>query len=174
MISRYVNLICFLSQNFGFAQSKSEIDYLLNEISETKDSKEITKTSQALEIITYGEKILPILTEFFIDSTPTSVKSECQNRNLTKGEIAIILADKMEWMPYFALTGMQNCLLEFCENNPNLIEYYLDWINRDGVLNFKNKYISWLSKDWIKRVKGEKRRERKKIIREWEENQDHK
>lgn len=65
-------------------------------------------------------------------------------------------------MPYFVLTGMQNCLLEFCENNPNLIEYYLPWINRDGVLNFKDKYINWLSKDWIKRVKGEKRRERGK------------
>lgn len=67
--------------------------------------------------------------------------------------------------------GMRNCLLEFCENNPNLIEFYLDWINRDGVLNFKDNYINWLSKDWIKRVKGEKRRERKKIIREWKINQ---
>lgn len=96
-----VFLIYFLSQNFGFAQSKSEIDNLLNEISESKDSKEITETSQALEIIAYGEKVLPILAEFFIDSTLTSVKSECRNRNLTKGEIAIILADKIEWMPYF-------------------------------------------------------------------------
>jgi len=166
-----VFLICFLNLNFGFAQSKSEIDYLLNEIAETKDSKEITETIQALEIIAYGGKVLPILTEFFIDSTPTSVKSECQNRNLTKGEIAIILADKVERMPYALLMGVRNCLLEFCENNPNLIEYYLPWINRDGALNFKVKYINWLSKDWIKRAKGEKRRERKKIIREWKINQ---
>ncbi|MFX1621386.1 hypothetical protein JZ972_11070, partial [Riemerella anatipestifer] len=77
--------------------------------------------------------------DFFTNSTLTNVKSECQKRNLTKGEIAIIIADQIEKMPYALLTGVQNCLLEFCENNPNWIEYYFGWIKNDGIERFKEK-----------------------------------
>ena len=160
-------LTLFLNLNLSFSQTKSEIDSLLNGIVETENSKEITKNAQAIKIVAFGEKSLPILAEFFTDSTQTKIKSECHSRNLTKGEIAIIMADQIDRMPYALLTGVQNCLLEFCKDNPNLIEYYLPWINRDGFLNFKEKYTSWLSGEWIKNVKGKERRERKKIINEW-------
>ena len=140
-------LTILLNLNLSFSQTESEIDSLLTEISETENTKEIAKTEQAKKIITFGEKALLTLTEFFTDSTLTKVKSECQKRNLTKGEIAIIMADRIEFMPYAKLTGIQNCLLTFCENNPNLIEYYLWAIKRDGVENFKNKYKNWLVSD---------------------------
>ena len=160
-------LTLLLNLNLSFSQTKSEINSLLNGIVETENSKGIIKTEQAKKIIAFGEKSLPILAEFFTDSTQTRIKSECHSRNLIKGEIAIIMADQIDRMPYALLTGVQNCLLEFCKDNPNLIEYYLPWINRDGFLNFKEKYISWLSGEWIKIVKGKERCERKKIINEW-------
>ena len=156
------------------AQTVSEIDSLLNGIAETENSKEITKTEQADKIIAFGEKSLIILSEFFTDSTLTNVKSDCQERRLTKGEIAIIMADRIEGMPYAQLTRVQNCLLTYCENNPNFIEYYLPWINRDGTENFKNKYVDWIYDterlDWPIKLKGKARKERKKMIREWKKN----
>ncbi|MDO5970863.1 hypothetical protein Q4Q35_13700 [Flavivirga aquimarina] len=143
----FIFLIIALNLNLSFSQTKSEIGSLLNGISETENSKEITKTEQAKKIIAFGENSLTTLAEFFTDSTLTKVKSECQERNLTKGEIAIIIADQIEFMPYLTLTGIQNCLLTFCENNPNLVEYYFDAIKRDGVENFQKKYIDWLKSE---------------------------
>ena len=158
-----------MNLNLGLAQTKSEIDSLLNGISETENSKEITKTVQAEKLIAFGEKSLPVLAEFFTDSTLTKIKSECQERNLTKGELAIVMADRIEGMPYATITGVQNCLLTFCKGNPNLIEYYLWAIKDNGTENFKKKYIEWLASDerikWRPLIDYKTKRERKKEIR---------
>ena len=137
-------LILVLNVTFGLAQTEFKINYLINEISKTKNSIEIVETEEADELIGFGHNILPTLAYFFTDSTITKVKSECQKRNLTKGEIAIIIADQIQRMPYARLTGVQNCLFEFCENNPNWIEYYFPWIKNDGFENFEKKYKEWL------------------------------
>ncbi|MCH3883414.1 hypothetical protein [Tenacibaculum aquimarinum] len=158
-------LTILLNLNLSFSQTESEIDLLLNGISETENSKEITKTEQAKKIIAFGENSLKTLAEFFTDSTLTKVKSECQERNLTKGEIAIIIADRIEGMPYFIVTGVQNCTMEFCENNPNLIEYYLPWIEKDGGKPFKEKYINWLA-SYDRKSKNERRKEKRKLKKE--------
>ena len=102
-------IILFFTFNFGLSQTKTEIDSLLNEIAKTENSKEIINTNEGKKFIEYGWKLLPMLSEFFIDQTETNVKSECVGRNLTKGEIAIIMADRIEGMPYGKLTGIQNC-----------------------------------------------------------------
>jgi hypothetical protein len=166
--------VLLLNLNLGFSQTESEIDSLLIGIAETENSKEIIKTEQALKIMAFGEKSLPILAEFFPDSTLTNVKSECRERNLKKGEIAIIMADHIERMPYATLTGVRNCFMTFCENNPNLIEYYLPWINRDGIEKFQTKYVNWLYDkehlDWPIKLRGKARKERKKMIRERNKN----
>ncbi len=67
---------------------------------------------------------LTYLAKFFDIPTQTIIYSDCQNRFLTKGEVAIIVADRLKTMPYYNLTGIQNCTLSHCENNSNLIEYY--------------------------------------------------
>ena len=72
-------------------------------------------------------------------------------------------------MPYFTVTGIQNCLITFCENNPNLIEYYLWSIKRDGTEQFKEKYLAWLGSDdrieWTPLLDYKSKKERKKEIR---------
>jgi len=152
MKKTFIILTFIVNLNLGFGQTKTQIDSLLNTIAEIENSKEITKTVEAEKIIIFGEKSLPILAEFFTDSTVTKVKSECQERNLTKGELSIIMADRIERMPYATITGIQNCTLTFCKNNPNLIEYYLWAIKRDGIGAFQDKYKDWLvsddRKDW--------------------------
>ena len=142
---KLILIISILNFNLGFTQTKSDINLLLNGIAETEDSKGIIKTEQAEKIIYFGEKALPILANIFTNSTLTKIKSECQERNLTKGEVAIILADKIEMMPYAKLTGIQNCLLTFCKDNPNFIEYYLNSIKKNEIEVFKIKYIEWLT-----------------------------
>jgi hypothetical protein len=139
-------LIVIMLQNFGFAQSKSEIDSLLVIVSTTQNSKDISKSLAFKKIENYKNKALPILAEFFTNAQLTKVYSECQSKNLTKGEIAIIVADKIKMMPYAALTGVQNCLLIFCEKNPNFIEYYFNQIQERGIAEFQKKYIDWLNK----------------------------
>ena len=156
--------------NFGFSQTKTEIDSLLNQIAKNKDSKEITITDEGKNFINFGWKSLPIISEFFFDQTETNVKSECLGRNLTKGEVAIIMADRIEGMPYARVTGIQNCTLTFCEKNINLIEYYLPYIQRDGIEKFQTKYKEWLAsddrKEWTPIIEYKTKRERKEIIRE--------
>lgn len=163
-------IIVVLISSFGFSQSKSEIENLLDGISKIENSKEITKTKQAEKLIEYGWRILPTLAEFFTDQTLTEIKSECNNRILNKGEIAIIIADRIEGIPYARVTGIQNCTLTFCEKNANLIEYYLPFIERDGIEIFKEKYMEWLASDdrieWTPLLTYQTKKERKKIMRE--------
>ena len=179
MKKNYLTLIIgILIWNIGFSQSKSDIENLLDEISKVEDSKEISKTEQAKKLMKYGWRILPTLAEFFTDQTLTNIESGCNNRNLKKGEVAIIMADRIEGMPYARVTGIQNCTFTFCDKNPNLIEYYLPFIERDGIENFQKKYLKWLASDdridWkpmlsIYKTKKEWRkmiRDRKKAIRE--------
>ncbi|WP_430426268.1 hypothetical protein [Maribacter litoralis] len=165
----FILIFLVVSQNFVFSQTEMEIDSLLQKIAETENSRGILKTVQAEKIISYGESSLPILSDFFTDSTETKVFSECQARNLSKGELAIIMADGIDRMPYMRITGIQNCLLTYCENNPNWIEYYLFAINRDGLNNFQTKYKDWLA--YLKLSDKKKRKVERKNSREFRTQQ---
>ena len=131
--------------NLAFSQSTIEIDSLLNRIAEIESSKDIIKTDQALKIISYGKKSLPILSGYFADTTQTKLYSECNNRTLKRGEIAIIMADAIQRMPYLRITGIQYCDIIYCQDNPNWIEYYLYAINRGGLDNFQRNFNEWLA-----------------------------
>ncbi len=161
----FILIILVVNQNLALSQTEMEIDSLLDGIAKTENSKGIIKTVQAEKILSYGESSLPILTGFFTDSTTTKVYSECQARHLSKGELAIIMADGIDRMPYFRITGMQNCLLTFCEDNPNLIEYYFYAINRDGISNFQIKYQDWLA--YLNLSEKEKRKVERKNSKEF-------
>jgi hypothetical protein len=144
-------LLLVIFQASAFAQTKVDVESLLSKIGETANSINIIKNKSAEELTAGGKNILPILTDYFTDTTKVKTYSDCLDRNLTSGEIAIIVADRIEMMPYATLTGMQNCILTFCEKNPNFIEYYLDYV-RDDVGEFQNKYKAWLQsnerKEW--------------------------
>ena len=116
-----------------------------------KTQKKLQKLYKAQGIIGLGKNSLLNLASFFTDKTLSQIKSECNKRYLTKGEIAIIMADQIQFMPYAKLTGIQNCTLSFCKDNPNLVEYYLDAIENTGVEVFQKKYIDWLKSDEYKK-----------------------
>lgn len=147
---KILTILLLLSVNIqiGFTQNvlAVEIDRLISAISLIDSSQKIIETEEAAQIIKMGEDGLIILSDFFADTTITNIKSKCQNRKLVKGEIAIILADRIELMPYYYLTKIQNCLMTFCEDNPNLIEYYLNSIKRD-LNSFTKDYKEWLNSE---------------------------
>lgn len=140
-------LLLAIFHDSAFAQTKAEVESLLAIIGDTANSRNIIKSQSAEALAALGKEVLPILTDNFLDSTEVDTFSDCLSRNLTRGEIAIILADKIEMMPYATLTGVQNCLLTFCENNPNFIEYYLDYVRHDDLGVFQKKYKEWLQSD---------------------------
>lgn len=142
-----VIIILLVNMNNSFAQTISKVDSLLQEIGTIKDSKNIIKTNQAIQIMVFKDSALPVLAELFTDTTPTQIHSECQDRTLTKGEIAVILADRILPMPFAVLIGVQNCLMIYCDNNPNRVEYHLDILQRKEMVNFQNTYKEWLTSD---------------------------
>jgi hypothetical protein len=150
------NITCILAFTFSsvaFSQSTQDVSTLLDSIMTVKNSKDIAKTF-APAIAPYNKKTLPVLATFFADSTATNVYSDCLERKLSRGELAIIVADLNESMPYYKVTGVQNCILEFCEGNPNLIEYYLDFIKSRGTAVFIEKYTSWITSREGKKHQG--------------------
>ncbi|WP_298511502.1 hypothetical protein [uncultured Kordia sp.] len=140
-----IGILLFFFSSVSFSQSPAQIKELLDNIASVKNSKDIVTSEAAKKLISYDKKILLALAFHFTDDTETSVVSECQNRTLTKGEIAMIIADHIDSMPYFQLTGIQNCTLTFCEKNPNLIEYYFWFFKTSSEkVIFRNKYITYI------------------------------
>jgi hypothetical protein len=139
-------LFVFFFCTFLNAQDQSTIESIITEISKEVDSSQsIIKNEHAKKIISYGVDVIPTLTELYTDSSPTKIYSSCLDRFLNKGEIAIILTDRIERMPYYIVTRIQNCTMDFCENNPNHIEYYFGYIQRDGLNLFKQRYVTWFN-----------------------------
>ena len=141
-----VILFLFLKLNC-FSQTNIEVYSLLKEISLTKDSREIVNTNAGKVILAYDWKAATLLSEFFLDSNKTKVYSDCLERYLTIGELAIIIADRIDGMNYYRLTLLQNCLAEFCNGNANLIEYYLPYIHESGLSDFKERYLLWIKSE---------------------------
>jgi hypothetical protein len=148
MMKTIISIFLIAQSLLCFSQTDSKIDSLLGALSDVARAADLSTRPPAIQIMNYGSDALPVLAKHFSDTSVTQVISDCQNIYLTKGEIAIIIADRIEIMPYMMLTGIQNCILEFCRDNPNWVEYYLSAIRRDGVISFQKKYLNWLkSKD---------------------------
>ena len=125
------------------AQIGENVEREFNKILLTKNSKEISHSSSLVTLQKkYGKSSLVYLAKLFDIPTKTNVYSDCHNRFLTKGEIAIIIADQIDRMPYFELTGIQNCTLTYCDGNPNLIEYYFSYLK--SYNEFQRKYYQYL------------------------------
>ena len=139
-------LLIFLLSFASYAQHGQDVELHFNEILKTKNSKDIINSSGFKYIENrYEKKSLVYLAKFFDIPTQTIIYSDCQNRFLTKGEVAIIVADRIKMMPYYNLTGIQNCTLSYCENNSNLIEYYFSFIK--SYSEFQRKYYHYLKSE---------------------------
>ena len=133
------------------SQSHVQLDSLLSQFQ--GKSSAISESQHGKLVYSLGRKSLRELASFFSDTSVSKVFSTCNNRNLTKGEIAMVMADHIEMMPYQLLTGLQNCILIFCEENLNRIEYYFSAIEAMGRPKFTSNYLAWLSSKRRKKIR---------------------
>ena len=133
------------SQTADFGINKVGIDTMLVELGKIEISKKISSNFYSKEIRDLGINILPILSDFFSDTSETNIYSRCLNRKLNKGETALILADLIEIIPNQILPGLESDINDSCFNNSINLELYLNSIKRDGILKFQEKYKEWLN-----------------------------
>jgi hypothetical protein len=105
-------------------------------------SDEITTCEHGKRIINSGKEILPFLKEKFTDSTETKVYSSFNKRNLTFGELAIILASEIKSIPIAYVVGIQQCTPPFDMD----IEYYLGRI-KENPRRFVENYTKWIQEE---------------------------
>ena len=103
----------------------------------TSDSIEICQSGQKL--INSGLEILPFLQVEFKDSTETKIYSEYNKRNLTIGEVAIIIANSIKQIPIFQVIGVEQCIPPFERD----VEKFLDAIKYRPE-RFYQEYANWI------------------------------
>lgn len=113
---------------------------------EINNSNKLDSCEHAIKIINSGIEILPYLKEKFADSTKTEVFSTYNNRNLTLGEIAIVLAGKIKLTPIFYVVGIQQCTPPYDSD----LEHFLYRIEEDPN-KFIAKYSEWLKRELSKK-----------------------
>lgn len=118
----------------------SEIKESLSLISkEITNSDDIESCKSGERLINSGTEILPSLSHHFLDSTQTTVFSKINDRTLTIGEIAIIIAGEIKPIPIARVVGIQQCTPPFQMD----IEYYF-WKIKMNPVDFLEKYNSWI------------------------------
>ncbi|MCD2424832.1 hypothetical protein LQ567_18765 [Niabella pedocola] len=150
--------ILLINATGAYGQSLAEMDSLVRAAGSIRNSNQLAQSRQLAVAKGYGPSALFVLAALFNKEGETGIYSDCRKRNLTEGEVAMIFADGIEWMPYATLTGMQNCTLTFCEDNLNKIEYYFGVIHLIGVETFQKRYLNWLNGKERKRYLKEERR----------------
>lgn len=114
---------------------------LINVTEEVSNSDSIELCLNGQKIINNGKDILPFLMEHFKDSTVTNVYSVYNKRNLTTGEVAMILSNSIQQIPIAQVVGVQQCIPPF-EGD---IEIFLGHIeNRPD--RFYKEYENWIKK----------------------------
>lgn len=135
---------------------------LLQIDSATTNSKFIINNPIAEEIKKKGRPMIPLLMKHFADTTETSIYSECIGRDLRLGEVAFIITESIDFMPLFLVTGIQNCLLTFCEDNPNAIEYYFPKeFENERLSSYASNYEDWYYSEDRKEELKQEEKERK-------------
>lgn len=110
---------------------------------EITSSDDIESCRNGEKLINSGIQILPGLQDHFSDSAETKVFSKINDRTLTIGEIAIIIANKIKPIPIARVVGIQQCTPPFKSD----IEHYF-WKIKLNPSNFIEKYNEWIRDEY--------------------------
>jgi len=93
---------------------------------------------------------IPELIKLLVDTSTSKVKNINTDTYYKKGDLALILINYIEWVPFYSITRVQWCICCDCGNMPNGFLQYLD-ANRP---EFQNKYVLYFrSKERRKNIK---------------------
>ncbi|TVZ55827.1 hypothetical protein OD91_1095 [Lutibacter sp. Hel_I_33_5] len=149
----------------SYSQTNEKIEHLLDEILLIDGNyNNIIESKQANELISYGEKILPKLTFFFTSLEISKLSYKCYNYNFTKGEISIMIAERIEPIPNFKIKyPVENYLWAGCKGFPKWVNYNIQKIRVGGLEQFKLIYTKWLNSSKRKRINRKNKRKLKKM-----------
>lgn len=89
------------------------------------------------------------------------VYSQCKSRHLTYGEVTFIIMEHIEIIPSSLALGIQNCTHTYCNDNPNLIEYYFTYSDSYTYSNLFSSYRNYLfskrRKEFITHIRDKNR-----------------
>lgn len=112
---------------------------LLDISNQVSNSDSIVLCKAGQKILNSGKEIIPYLQSNFLDSTVTNVYSEENQRNLSIGEVAILLTSTIQQIPIFQVVGVQQCTPPFETD----IEHFLDYIKKNPN-RFLENFDIWM------------------------------
>ena len=130
-----LSIFFYLHFTYSFGQKKLELsDLFLKTSKEVVNTKEIGANKNIIVFSENKQNSIKFLIEEFTNTKSTKVYSDCLKRNINLGELAIIIVDKIEPMPYLKLTAIKNAeekSKQYCKSG-NVIEFYLNQISMEG------------------------------------------
>ncbi len=120
-------------------------DYLC-QLENDLDSKSIQYNTSLCQIIIETQDPLMLIQELE-NHDPSRVYSTCVSRYLTYAEVALIVMEHIEPIPYFAALGIQNCTRVKCPGNSNLIEYFFAYWGDYNYEYLLRKYRHYLTSE---------------------------
>ncbi len=142
---RFALALLLFSLSFGLdgQDSSTPVCDCLARLEQELDSKEIKDHPCLGRII--GQVEDPLLLINDLDNVDSSlVYSHCKSRYLTFGEVALIVMERIEHIPYATALGIQNCTHAHCEDNLNLIEYFFSYWDDFTYDNLFDEYRDYL------------------------------
>lgn len=90
-------------------------------------------------MVKYGAPVIVHLMDMLDDTTVTKLFNSCTNKNYTVGDLAFLLIDEIEWIPFALVIKMQWCTFRACGSLP---DYFWDYL-RENRKSFKQNYQTY-------------------------------
>lgn len=95
-------------------------------------------------IVHYDTSAIKYLAQRITDTTETSIPIECTTLNYRIGDLAILLINDIEQIPWAAVTNIQWCIFSRCSMLP---EAFLEWVATNRA-KFRSQYLTyWASEE---------------------------
>ncbi len=132
--------------------SDNSIDKLFNAVTspphciivrrDSSINKEVTIDSLYLNIIKDGKSAVPYLIRQLIDTTDTKIFSQFLKRYLKRSDLALLLINDIEHIPFAKITRMQWCICCDCINFPVDFFQYFDKNRIEFHKNYREYFYS--------------------------------
>jgi hypothetical protein len=146
-VNRMVSLIKTIPEKYSTHYNRNEIKSILN-----KQDDGWFKI-----IVKYDTNVIPFLINLIGDGTPSMAFNTCSNANYRTGDVAILLINDIEQIPYATVTHSQWCTFGQCGVLPDGFFYYTNAHRRD----FQEQYKTYYSGKERQDILREKRRRQK-------------
>ena len=101
-------------------------------------------------IVSYDTVAIPYLINKLNDTTLTEIYNSCSKNNFKIGDIAFLLINDIEQIPYSTVTNTQWCLVGQCGKLPDYFFNYLELNRLEFQLKYRKYYYSIKRQEFLK------------------------